>query len=276
MEANRKQAMVPEGATPLDPVGTAPGLVVPAGERVVVVLPGPPRELQPMWPVGAGDRAGAARCSAGRRRCAATRCGCSGSPSRRSPRACARSRPTESSCGTVEITTCLRRGEIEIDVRYRDEAGGGGRGGARGPAASATGRTPSASTARRSTPRWRRCCTGAGWAWRSPAAAGCWRRGSPTCRAPREYMAGGVVAYSNEAKAELLGVDPALIEDQGRGLARGGGGDGDRRAGALRGRRRGLDHRHRRARRRQRGEAGRLRLLQRPPRRRHRASPAIR
>ena len=49
-EANRKQAMVPVGATPLDPVGTAPGLVVPAGERVVVVLPGPPRELQPMWP----------------------------------------------------------------------------------------------------------------------------------------------------------------------------------------------------------------------------------
>src|SRR5204863_8853784 len=28
--ANRKQAMVPEGAVALDPVGTAPGLVVPA------------------------------------------------------------------------------------------------------------------------------------------------------------------------------------------------------------------------------------------------------
>src|SRR5690242_10126711 len=52
-EANRKQAMVPEGAIPLNPVGTAPGLVVPAGERVVVVLPGPPRELQPMWPTAA-------------------------------------------------------------------------------------------------------------------------------------------------------------------------------------------------------------------------------
>ncbi|HEY6145317.1 MAG TPA: molybdopterin-binding protein, partial [Solirubrobacterales bacterium] len=50
-EANRKQAMVPEGAVPLDPVGTAPGLVVPAGECVVIVLPGPPRELQPMWTV---------------------------------------------------------------------------------------------------------------------------------------------------------------------------------------------------------------------------------
>src|SRR4051795_5948989 len=48
-EANRKQAMVPEGAIALDPAGTAPGLVVPAGERVVIVLPGPPRELQPMW-----------------------------------------------------------------------------------------------------------------------------------------------------------------------------------------------------------------------------------
>jgi len=51
LAANRKQAMVPEGAVALDPVGTAPGLVVPAGERVVIVLPGPPRELQPMWPV---------------------------------------------------------------------------------------------------------------------------------------------------------------------------------------------------------------------------------
>ena len=49
-EANRKQAMVPEGSLALDPVGTAPGLVVPAGESVVIVLPGPLRELRPMWP----------------------------------------------------------------------------------------------------------------------------------------------------------------------------------------------------------------------------------
>src|SRR5919205_3823848 len=49
--ANRKQAMVPKGATPLDPVGTAPGLVVPVeGGPTVIVLPGPPRELQQMWP----------------------------------------------------------------------------------------------------------------------------------------------------------------------------------------------------------------------------------
>jgi molybdopterin-biosynthesis enzyme MoeA-like protein len=47
--ANRKQAMVPEGAFVLDPVGTAPGVVVP-GRPTVVVLPGPPKELQAMWP----------------------------------------------------------------------------------------------------------------------------------------------------------------------------------------------------------------------------------
>ena len=55
-EANRKQATIPSGATVLEPVGTAPGLVVApadgvlgAGHPTVVVLPGPPRELQPMW-----------------------------------------------------------------------------------------------------------------------------------------------------------------------------------------------------------------------------------
>ena len=52
-DGNRKQATIPLGATILEPVGTAPGLVVtPADGRAgpaVVVLPGPPRELQPMW-----------------------------------------------------------------------------------------------------------------------------------------------------------------------------------------------------------------------------------
>ena len=51
-EANRKQAVVPQGSTILSPVGTAPGLVVPPADGAgptIVVLPGPPRELQPMW-----------------------------------------------------------------------------------------------------------------------------------------------------------------------------------------------------------------------------------
>ena len=48
-EINRRQAMVPRGATVLpNPNGTAPGLWVEAGDRIVVLLPGPPRELIPM------------------------------------------------------------------------------------------------------------------------------------------------------------------------------------------------------------------------------------
>lgn len=47
---NRKQALVPAGATVLpNPKGTAPGVWMPIESRVVVALPGPPRELEPMF-----------------------------------------------------------------------------------------------------------------------------------------------------------------------------------------------------------------------------------
>src|SRR5688572_17451350 len=47
---NRKQAMVPEGAAVLEnPRGTAPGLSIEHDGRIVVLLPGPPREMQPMF-----------------------------------------------------------------------------------------------------------------------------------------------------------------------------------------------------------------------------------
>ena len=46
----RKQATVPAGAISLGLAGTAPGLVVEVGETPVVVLPGPPAELQRLWP----------------------------------------------------------------------------------------------------------------------------------------------------------------------------------------------------------------------------------
>ena len=49
-DVNRRQAMVPRGATPLpNPLGSAPGLFIEAEGKVVVLLPGPPRELQPMF-----------------------------------------------------------------------------------------------------------------------------------------------------------------------------------------------------------------------------------
>jgi nicotinamide-nucleotide amidase len=47
---NRRQAMAPEGAIVLpNPNGTAPGLLLEQGDRMVVLLPGPPREMQPMF-----------------------------------------------------------------------------------------------------------------------------------------------------------------------------------------------------------------------------------
>jgi nicotinamide-nucleotide amidase len=46
----RKQATLPEGALVVGIAGTAPALVLEAGECVAVVLPGPPRELQELWP----------------------------------------------------------------------------------------------------------------------------------------------------------------------------------------------------------------------------------
>jgi nicotinamide-nucleotide amidase len=46
----RKQATLPDGAEWVGLVGTAPAVVLPLGERVAVALPGPPRELQALWP----------------------------------------------------------------------------------------------------------------------------------------------------------------------------------------------------------------------------------
>lgn len=49
-EPNRSQAEVPEGATVLpNPVGTAPGLVLESEGRLVVLLPGVPREMKALF-----------------------------------------------------------------------------------------------------------------------------------------------------------------------------------------------------------------------------------
>jgi nicotinamide-nucleotide amidase len=49
-ELQKAQAMVPEGGVVLEnKFGTAPGLIVSNDKAVAVLLPGPPRELRPMW-----------------------------------------------------------------------------------------------------------------------------------------------------------------------------------------------------------------------------------
>ncbi|MFW3171495.1 competence/damage-inducible protein A [Geodermatophilus sp. CPCC 206100] len=116
----RKQAMVPAGATVLPPVGTAPGLVVPPVDGrpgpPVVVLPGPPSELQGMWPAAlAAEPVQRALSGRGELRQQTVRLW----------------RALESELAAtlrqhefdgLEITTCLRDGELEVVTRYAPEA----------------------------------------------------------------------------------------------------------------------------------------------------------
>lgn len=118
----RKQARVPDGATVLEPVGTAPGLVVPPGEGrdgpTVLVLPGPPSELQGMWP---------AAVAAG-----ATRAALAGAEELRQEtvrlwgtleaQLAVTLREHEDELAGLEITTCLREGELEIVTRFAPQA----------------------------------------------------------------------------------------------------------------------------------------------------------
>src|SRR6476469_3609157 len=120
-EANRKQAIVPEGSIALDPVGTAPGLVVPAGDSVVVVLPGPPRELQPMLPA-AVETTPVADVLARATPLRAYTLRMFGTPESEIAKSLREIEDDGVALPEVEITTCLRRGEIEVDVRYRDQA----------------------------------------------------------------------------------------------------------------------------------------------------------
>ncbi len=213
MEANRKQAMVPEGATTLDPVGTAPGLVVPAGGPVVIVLPGPPRELRPMWPAALEAepvREVLARATPLR----GYTLRMFGVPESEIAKSLREIEAGGVDIDAVEITTCLRRGEIEIDVRYRDEAASVADRVREGLAErhhrhlfSLDGETIDSQVAKLLGGRrlgLAESCSGGLLAARITAVPGA-----------SAYMAGSVVAYSNEAKAELLGVDPALIEANG-------------------------------------------------------------
>ena len=120
--SNRKQAVVPRGATVLDPVGTAPGLVVPpsASGPTIVVLPGPPRELQPMWRAAAETEAfRAAIAGAVHYETAMLRL--FGIPESEIAETLRRAREAGVDIDALEITTCLRRGEVEVVTRYEPE-----------------------------------------------------------------------------------------------------------------------------------------------------------
>jgi nicotinamide-nucleotide amidase len=212
-EANRKQAMVPEDAIALDPVGTAPGLVVPMSGRLVVVLPGPPRELQPMWPAALETEPVRALLERATPLHGYT-LRMFGVPESEIAKSLREMETGGIALPEVEITTCLRRGEIEIDVRYREAAAETAEAVRTGLAErherhlfSLEGETIDSQVARLLGGRrlgLAESCSGGLLAARITDTPGA-----------SAYMAGSVVSYSNEAKAKLLGVDPGLIEEKG-------------------------------------------------------------
>ncbi len=209
--ANRKQAMVPAGAEVLDPIGTAPGVVV-GGAPAVVVLPGPPRELQAMWPAAVASEAFAAA-TAGRtvyHQQTVRMFGLAESALAET----LRQAEHIDGFAALEITTCLRRGELEMVTRYEPDAAGAyeqltamvrERHGA--TMFSEDGSTVDDQVA--ALLAGRRVATAESCTAGLLAARLTDRPGSSA------YVAGGVVAYANEAKTELLGVPPELIAQHG-------------------------------------------------------------
>lgn len=218
LSSTRKQAMQPRGATPLEPVGTAPGSLVPggsAGDPLVVVLPGPPRELQPMWEAAVltdplremlsrvppleermhrlvglleSDLAGGLEAI----------------------------RRDGVELDALEITTCMRSGEIEMVTRF-------------GLAESAIFEAFDQGVRERFGSRLysddgasvqqvvRRELLARGWtvALAESCTGGMVASSLIDDSGASEYVRGGVVSYADDVKVDALGVDRALIETHG-------------------------------------------------------------
>jgi len=213
---NRKQAIVPAGATILEPVGTAPGLVVPPGADggpTVVVLPGPPGELQPMWGAALATaplQAVLARAATLEQRLMRL----IGVPESELALSLEAMAQAGVALGALEITTCLRRGELEIATTFSPEAAGdydafvaavrARHGDALFSADGATVDEQVAALLGGRTIAVAESCTGGLMTGRLTDRAG-----------SSEYVLGGVVVYSNAAKTALAGVPEELIERHG-------------------------------------------------------------
>lgn len=214
--ANRKQALIPDGAIPLDPVGTAPGLVVPPSEGrgpLVLVLPGPPGELRPMWPAALAAKP-VKDLLAGIPPLVTRHLRMFGTPESELAMALREVEANGISLDALEVTTCLRRGEVEIDVRFRHPAEADATRltealGERFPDTlySLDGTTIDTMVAG--------LLQGHTLATAESCSAGLLAARLTDSPGASAWFAGGVVSYSNEAKRDLLGVDPALIESKG-------------------------------------------------------------
>jgi competence/damage-inducible protein CinA-like protein len=218
-DVNRRQAMVPEGAVVLDnPNGTAPGLWLDVEEKGVLLLPGPPREMRPMFDRVVGERL--APRSGGLR------------VFRRVLKIAGRgesmveekTQPVYSTWRTgaqpIETTILAMPGQVELHLSTR------------GADVDAMNRALDAAVAQidevlgldifTHENRSLEDIVGEllrGREWKIALAESC-TGGLATSRltdvpGASDYVERSVVAYSNEAKIELLGVDPELIRAHG-------------------------------------------------------------
>ena len=215
---NRKQATIPAGSTVLEPIGTAPGLVVPpAGDEgpTVVVLPGPPRELKPMWDAAVQTEA-FKEAVAGRTEIRQEMLRLFGIPESEIAETLRLAAADGIGIDDMEITTCMRRGEIEVVTRYE-------------PSSQAAYDAFSAFVAGRHT----ETLFSSDGSSVDEQVADLLRGGSLTIAVAESctgglvagrlselpgssaYLAGGIVAYSNEAKERLAGVNPQTIATHG-------------------------------------------------------------
>jgi nicotinamide-nucleotide amidase len=207
-----KQAVVPVGVEVLEPAGTAPGAVVTpvtGAGPAVVVLPGPPRELQAMW-AAAVETEAFARATAERVRYDQRMLRIFGIPESEIAETLRVAEPQLEGFDGLEITTCLRRGEVEVVIRAD-------------PGAVARAESLEEIIVQRHAPllfsrdgssiddQVAELLSGRCIALAESCTAGLLAARLTERPGSSAYVAGGVVAYSNAAKTELLGVDPGLI-----------------------------------------------------------------
>ena len=211
-EANRKQAMIPAGATAIDPAGTAPGLVVPARDTVIVVLPGPPRELQAMWEAALATEP--VREVLGRTEpFVETTVRMFGIPES-SLAQTLRDVETDLDLSPLEITTCLRRAEIVVDVRRRS-ADEGLYVALLERLREAHGRFIFSEDGATIDEQLAELLAGRTIGFGESCTAGLMAARLTEIPGSSAYVRGGVVAYSNEAKTDLLAVPAELIAEHG-------------------------------------------------------------
>ncbi len=218
-DINRRQAMVPAGAEVLTNTnGTAPGLWIEHDRGVVVLLPGPPRELAPMFDEYVQPRLAARTSGAGLFTRMIRVFGRSESHAEEAvrplyPRWGAGSPPIEvtilAARGAIDLHLSCVAGSPRIAAAVLDAAAAEAAGALGDDVYSHSDETIEQVIGEQLRAR----------GWRLAAAESC-TGGMLMARltdvpGSSDYVDSGIVCYSNEAKVALLGVDPALIPQHG-------------------------------------------------------------